>query len=171
VDFLEDLGVVGRRDIHEREEHGGRIERPVQEPEVPGVHDDLEQGFAGGLQEFVLAQVDGDDLRALELADDPLPSTPDVQDEALGLKIGYGDLELGVHDRLLGFGTLLRGQGKRRLGVRPCGRRLPDVIRSMSFAYRMNVSVPCSSTCRCRCSTASRSSRNSSPTRFPSSYS
>ena len=113
VDFLENLSVIGRRDIHEGEKNSGRVECLVHELEVPGIHDDLEQGFAGSLFELALEEVDGNDLLALELTDDPFSSTSDIQDEALGRKIGHGDLELGVQNHLPGLGTVLRGQDKR----------------------------------------------------------
>ncbi|MCK7541225.1 MAG: hypothetical protein MZV63_65235 [Marinilabiliales bacterium] len=118
VELGEDLGVIGRHDVHEGEEDGGRVERAVEESQRAGVHDDLEQRPAGGVLELLLDEVDGDDLPALELADDALAPAPDVEDEPLGREIGYAHLELGMDDELRQAGTLLgrRGQGRGQEG-------------------------------------------------------
>ena len=42
-----------------------------------------------------------------------LAPAPDVEDEPLGRKIGYGHLELGMDDELRHAGTLLGGRGQR----------------------------------------------------------
>jgi len=121
MDLLKDLGMVGRRDVHECEENGGRSEDAVQELEVSGVHDDLEQGFTRGLFELPLAEIDGDDLGALELADDALTSAPDIEDKALARKVRQDDFELVVLEDLFRFGPLLGGQAEHG-GEKDCGK-------------------------------------------------
>ena len=107
AEFLEDLGMVGRIDIHEGEKNRRGGKRCVQKLEVASVHNDLEQRLAGRLLKLELAQVDGDDLLSLELADDTFAASADVQDQALGREIGNDDFELGVYEPLFWFGTVL----------------------------------------------------------------
>ena len=98
---------------------------PSRNPSVAGVHDDLEQGPGGGVLELLLEEVDGDDLPALELADDALAPAPDVEDQPLGREIGHGDLELGMDDELRQAGTLLGGHDERG-DEKGGGQRRPD---------------------------------------------
>ena len=110
--------MVRRVDVHEREEHGSRGEAGVNEPEVTGIHHDLEQRPARRLVQLPLAQVDGNDLLPFELANHAFAPPPTSRIRPLGREVGNDDLQPGMH-----------GEGLRLwLGLRP-GRRQPWVAR------------------------------------------
>src|SRR5512135_2531430 len=93
MDLPQDVFVVGGLDVHESEEDGRRGERLVEKLKVTGVHDNFDQRFARGVFEFTLAQVNGHDLLSLNLADDALSTTADIQNQSLGGEVGNGNLK------------------------------------------------------------------------------
>lgn len=96
---MEDLRLLLHLDIHEGEEARDCGARRVEELQVGGIDDDLEQRVAGGLLQFPGDGVDDDHLLALELRDDAFAAA--VEDQAGGREVGDGDLLAVVSKDLL----------------------------------------------------------------------
>lgn len=113
--LFEEPGLLVWRDEHEGVEAGERREGRIEEFEVGGVHDDFQEGLAGGFGEFTGAEIDGNDLLAFHLRDDAFAATTEIEDEAFGGESGDGRVLSVIAVNLIGgeAGAVRLGRGRR----------------------------------------------------------